>query len=438
MRIVDVGARRTVREIAPRLTWTPAPPQYLASGSGGTGRTKTVHAGRFWDGRSDALQRDVDIVIEGHRIKSVGKHRAGDAGTVIDASNETVIPGLIEIHTHLNQHFGEALGRAFLSWGITTVRNPATNTFEAMEFRESFESGARVGPRLITTGEPFDGTRVYYPGGTSLGDTGQVPLELQHAKDFGYDFIKTYVRLPDLMQKRIIEAAHAMGMPVTSHELYPAVAYGADGVEHIRGTSRRGYSPKVTALMRSYRDVIDLLTASKMTLTPTIGIQGGFRLQTLRDSSWIDDPRIQRLYPQSVTQRWRDETRNPASAAALDEAQRLVAPQERTVFQVVRGGGRVTAGTDAPINPYGLSLLMELENYASGGLTPVEVLRTATMVSAEAMGVGADIGSIEPGKLADLTFIDGDPLQNIKDLRRVRRVIKDGNVYDVSSLVAGR
>ena len=174
---------------------------------------------------------------------------------MIDASNETVIPGLIEIHTHLSENFGEALGRAFLSWGITTVRNPATNTFETNEFRESFESGARVGPRLITTGEPFDGTRIYYPGGTSLGDTGQLPLELQHAKDFGYDFVKTYVRLPDLMQKRIIESAHAMGMPVTSHELYPAVAYGADGVEHIRGTSRRGYSPKVTALMRSYQDV---------------------------------------------------------------------------------------------------------------------------------------------------------------------------------------
>src|SRR5258706_3266110 len=435
MRIVDVGARRTVREIAPRLTWTPAQPHYVVSSSSRTDQTKTVHAGRFWDGRSDALQRDVDIVIDGTRIKSVETHRAARTGTVIDASNETVIPGLIEIHTHLSQNFGEALGRAFLSWGITTVRNPATNTFEAMEHRESFESGARIGPRLITTGEPFDGTRIYYPGGTSLGDTGQVPLVLQHAKDFGYDFIKTYVRLPDLLQKRIIEAAHAMGMPVTSHELYPAVAYGADGVEHIRGTSRRGYSPKVTALMRSYRDVIDLLTASKMTLTPTIGIQGGFRLQTLRDASWMDDPRIQRLYPASIGQGWRNDTRVPASAAVLEEAQRLVSPQERTVFQVVRGGGRVTAGTDAPINPYGLSLLMELESYASSGLTPLEVLRTATMVSAEAMGVGADIGSIEAGKPADLTFIDGDPLTNIKDLRKGKRVIKNGTPYEMTALL---
>jgi Tol biopolymer transport system component/imidazolonepropionase-like amidohydrolase len=431
LKLVDVASRRVVRDIDPHLTWTPAAPAYAASSRGGT---KTIHAGRFWDGRTDTLQHDVDIVIEGTRIKSVEKHRA-HAGTVIDAASETVIPGLIEIHTHLNEHYGEALGRIFLSWGITTVRNPATNSFEAMENRESFESGARVGPRLLTTGEPFDGTRIYYPGGTSLDESGQVPLELQHAKDFGYDFIKTYVRLPDLLQKRVIEAAHAMGMPVTSHELYPAVAYGADGVEHIRGTSRRGYSPKITALMRSYRDVIELLTASKMTLTPTIGIQGGFRLQTLRDASWIGDPRVQKLYPASVADRWRDETRTPASAAALEEAARLVTPQERTIFQVVRGGGRVTAGTDAPINPYGLSLLMEMENYASSGLTPVEVLRTATMVSAEAMGVGADLGSIEPGKLADLTFVDGDPLQNIKDLRRVTRVIKDGNVYELAALL---
>src|SRR5436190_16303026 len=226
-----------------------------------------------------------------------------------------------------------------------------------------------------------------------------------------------------------------MGMPGTSHELYPAVAYGADGVEDIRGTSRRGYSPKISGLSRSYRDMIDLLTASKMTLTPTIGIQGGFRLQTMRDASWIDDPRIQKLYPPSVAERWREQTRTPAPAAALDEAARLVTPQEHTVSQIVKGGGRITAGTDAPINPYGLSLLMELENYASGGLTPVEVLRTATIVSAEAMGAGMDLGSIEPGKLADLVVIDGNPMANVKDLRRVKLVMKDGQLFDREALL---
>src|SRR5581483_9939846 len=126
----------------------------------------------------------MDIVVRGSRIASIEKHRAElHKDSVIDASNQTVIPGMIEINSHLNENFGEALGKMWLAWGITTVRNPATNTFETMENRESFESGARVGPRLITTGEPFDGTRIYYPGGTSLDDSGQLPMELQHAKD---------------------------------------------------------------------------------------------------------------------------------------------------------------------------------------------------------------------------------------------------------------
>src|SRR4029450_10057387 len=112
------------------------------------------------------------------------------------------------------------------------------------------------------------------------------------------------------------------------------------------------------------------------------------------------------LSARGCAQLWRERFRAPASCAVIEEAARLVTPQERTVYQIVKGGGRVTAGTDAPINPYGLSLLMELENYAAGGLTPVEVLRTATTVSAEAMGAGDDLGSIAPGELADLTIID--------------------------------
>jgi Tol biopolymer transport system component/imidazolonepropionase-like amidohydrolase len=428
LRLVDTIDGR-VQEIDPHLSY--AAGSFRAASAG----RALVHAGHLWDGRSDSLRDNVDIVIEGSHVSSVVAHRDDlHTGTVIDASHETVIPGLIEIHSHLAKSFGEALGRIWLAWGITTVRDPAGDPFETIEDREAIESGVRIGPRIVATGDPFDGTRVYYPGGTSLDGGAEVAEQLLRAKRLNYDFIKTYVRLPDLVQARVIEEAHRMGMPVTSHELYPAVAFGADGVEHIRGTSRRGYSPKVTALNRTYRDVIDLLAASKMTLTPTVGIQGGFQLQTLRDASWLDDPRM-KLYPPKTLQPARALLAQPHAPAEIEERAALVRRLEQTVFNVVRAGGRVTAGTDAPINPYGLSLLMELEEYVSGGLTPLEALRTATSVSAEAIGMGADLGTIEPGKLADLDIVDGNPLTNIKDLRRVKRVIKGGEAFDLETLM---
>ena len=171
-----------------------------------------------------------------------------------------------------------------------------------------------------------------------------------------------------------------------------------------------------------------------MTITPTLGIQGGFQLQTLRDSTWLADPRVA-LYPPYVAQSMHGFLAQPHAQAELEQRDALTGPLEKTVFTVVRSGGRVTAGTDAPINPYGISLLMELEQYVSGGLTPVEALRSATSVSASAMGMGADLGTIAAGRLADLILIDGNPLANIRDLRRVKRVIKNGELFDESALL---
>lgn len=428
-RLVDLVDGST-RDIVPQWSWTspPAPPPI------------TVHAGRLFDGREGAasVQRDVDVVIEGGRITAVAPHRDDQhRGQVVDASSGTVIPGLIESHTHLSKAYGEAQGRIWLSFGITTVRNPAANAFEGQEEREAIDSGARVGPRVLTTGEPLDGSRIYYPGGVALDGGGLVDQQIARAQILGFDFIKTYVRLPDLLQKRIVEGAHRAGMPVTSHEIYPAVAYGADGVEHIRGTSRRGYSPKMSELRRSYQDVVQLLTASGMTLTPTITIQGGFQVLNGRDSWWATDPRIARLYPPSVAAAGKALGAKPVPAEVQAAREALVTPQERLVAAVVNGGGRVIAGTDSPINPYGVALLSELEHYVRGGLTPAQAIRTATSVPAEAMGLGADLGSIEPGKLADLVVVDGDPLTTITDLRKTRRVVKGGAVYDVERLLTG-
>jgi Tol biopolymer transport system component/imidazolonepropionase-like amidohydrolase len=420
------GLTASVTDVPVNLTWRPSMPE---------GRT-VVHAGRLFDGRAPSLRSNVDIVIRDHRIEQVVAHRDDlHTGRVIDAGSDVVMPGLIEMHAHLGKEFGEALGRIWLAYGITSVRNPAANAYEALEDKEAIGAGARIGPRVFATGGPFDGSRIFYSGGVPLAGDQQLLPELRKTTQLGYDLIKTYVRLDDRLQKRVIDFAHANGMPVTSHEIYPAVASGADGVEHIRGTSRRGYSPKVTALNRSYQDVIDLLTASKMTLTPTIGItSGAFTLQLARDPSPLSDVRFRTLFPEHVIQANERQAKSIAPGE-IESRTAALRPMGDTVRRVVKGGGIVIAGTDSPIFPYAVAFHAELELFAQAGLTPFEVLQTATTRAADALGEGANLGSIEAGKLADLVIVTDDPLTDIRNARKVRTVIKNGEVHTLDALL---
>ncbi len=394
-----------------------------------------IHAGRLFDGRSDRAQTNMDIVVHGHRIAAVASHdQSRHTGRVIDASRYAVIPGLIDMHAHQERRTGEVLGRMWLAYGVTSVREPSADPYGAVERREAIAAGVRLGPREFFTGPLVDGSRIYYSGSSAASAWPSVEKELERARVLGYDLIKTYVRLPDALQKRVIEYAHRHGIAVSSHELYPAVAFGADHVEHIRGTSRRGYSPKVTALNRSYRDVIDLLAASGMTITPTVAIMRGFDYVALIDSTLLGDPRFQALYPPDVVQFTEARLANSRRVGA-DVVRKRLAPLGRTVREVVRAGGRVVAGTDSPIVPYGVSLHTELETYVTGGLSPYEALQTSTLVAAQALGAGADLGSIEAGKLADMVVVEGDPLRNIRDTRRVVLVIKNGRVHQLEELL---
>lgn len=425
LKLVDVTDNRTT-DVPVNLTWQPSIPE---------GRI-VVHANRLFDGKSPSLRTSVDIIIRNNRIEQVTDHRADlHTGRVVDAGDDVVMPGLIEMHTHLTPDWGERLGRIWLGYGITSVRNPAADPFEALEVKESISAGLRRGPRVFSTGGPFDGARIYYAGGVPLSSGAQLPQELAKTKQLDYDLVKTYVRLDDRLQKQIIDYAHANGLPVTSHELYPAVASGADGVEHIRGTSRRGYSPKVTALFHSYQDVADLLIASKMTITPTIGITGGaFPLMLAKDPSRLEDPKFRALFPSFVVS---DMERQAKSIAPkeFDALTDVIKPMGDLVRRIVKGGGIVIAGTDSPIFPYALAFHTELEIFQQAGLTPFEVLQTATTRAAEALGEGANLGSIEAGKLADLVIVSGDPLADVKNARKVRTVIKNGEVHTLEELL---
>jgi len=387
-----------------------------------------IHAGKLFNGRSEKYLENVDVLIEGNRIKKITPHRAGAYGNVkfIDASRQAVIPGLFEMHTHQNAQLGEKGGRLWLAYGITSIREPGTDPYDALERKESWTSGKRLGPRTFFTGGHMEGNRIYYNRNTSNVGGAQLDLELNRAVKLGYDMIKTYVGLPDNLQKLVTEFAHANGIPVASHEIYPAVGYGVDGVEHMGATSRRGYSPKLTAMNNTYQDVVQLIAKSGMYITPTISLHGGFMSLAKNEADFFDHWQFKSFYSEKL------KAELLGSATRMSES--TYSNVEKTTLNLIRSGARVTPGTDSPILASGVSYHAELQSWVKAGISPFETLRAATLWSAQEVGAEKDLGTIEPGKLADIVVVDGDPLSNIKDVLHVTGVVKNGIYLDIKSL----
>ena len=415
LRVLDLETGET-KTVPLDLKYTPAVP---------TSRI-LVHAGRLVDMKSPIVRDNVDITIDGNRIIGVVAHAAANHARreVVDASNLTVMPGLVEFHSHLQKDFGEAQGRAWLAFGVTTVRSPGNTPYEAVEDREANEAGVRPGPRVYGTGYLMEWQRVYYKMGIAISTVGQFEMELQRARVLQHDLIKSYVRLPDLQQKRMVEFAHSIGVPVATHEIYPAAFVGADNTEHTGATSRRGYSPKIATLQRSYDDVVQLFGRSGRILCPMISPAGTRKLLEL-EPELANDPRF-KLYPQWI-QGQLVSRQMSTFAATVDPT----GGSGKMVMDIMRAGGLIVAGTDTPnaINLHG-----ELTAYTMAGMTTFEALKAATVNPARALGL--DAGTVEAGKLADLVMVDGDPLANIANAHKVRRVIANGRLFEIDQLLS--
>lgn len=431
LRIVDRETRRT-RTVPLKLDWTPSRMQ---------GRT-IVHAGRLWDGAAATVRENVDIWIEGNRIAAIVPHgdHAG-AGRVIDASGLTATPGLFEMHNHQqlrSKYLGDRQGRLWLSYGITSTRSTGDPAYRALEDKEALASGARIGPRHFMTGEMLEGSRPMWSFSRPVEDAAQLALELSRAEALGYDVLKTYMRFRSDWQVRVAKWGHRrLGVSTTSHFTYPGMRYGVDGAEHFGGPTRWGYIFPHLFRGNAYDDVFKGLELGgvEMTTTNFAGRQSLLELPGLGG-----DRRIAALYPP-----WEKASlaQFMGCAAKTGPCDFFLTPNEEhsrltvtDIVRVARGGGAIMVGSDAPLDSVTISTFQNLYTLQKYGLTPFEALQAATMTPARAQGVEADLGSIEPGKLADLVLVRGTPDRDVRDLMNVTGVMKAGEYFAVDDLIA--
>ncbi len=401
---------------------------------------KRLRVGRVFDGIENRYRHNIDILIEGNRIVDLVDFGAkvDFDGELIDAINKTVIPGLIESHAHTSSFSGERLGRLWLSYGITTVRNPGTNPYDALENREAIGAGTRIGPRTFFSGRPIDGSRLYYRIFDSSVSGDSLKHELQNAIDLDFDFIKTYVRLSNTVQSEVVEFANKNGIPVASHELYPAAGFGVSSKEHLKGTARDGFGTGLSLRDRIYGDVPAILSHSKMTVTPTISLLAGIALVERESPEYFQMPQYLNFYTEEERNSFRDKFLKSYFSDKSTEALKLIMNDVRhSLGKIVQAGGKVIAGTDCPLIPCGITLHTELLlSTGNGGLTPYEALLSATAWAADAIGVGEQLGRIAPNMIADLAIIDGDPLHEISDTLKIDAVIANGRYFTVQELLA--
>ena len=391
-----------------------------------------VHAGRLWDGTSDAVRDDADIVVRRGRIAAVEPHRAGrPAARRVDASARTVLPGLWDAHIHPWQStYGGRQTALQLAYGITTAVSLGGFAYEQARVREAADAGELAGPRLLATGELLDGARVAYSMGRAHGTRAGLRRSLTRAEGLDWDFVKTYVRAPGWVMAEAAAFAHErLGVRSGSHLCSPGVQLGQDLTTHLQATQRLEFGHATTASGRAHADLVDIysatgdfhLIATPFTALPLLGA----------DPALAADPRVTVLMPPWDTATVVQRAEQPPSAAEL----RTLATETDVYRRILAAGGTVALGTDQPLVPVGLHLHLALRALHRAGLSPAEALRTATVLPARAFGAADDLGTLEPGKYADLTVIDGDPFTDFATLVRTESVLRGGRRFAQEDLV---
>ncbi|TVT41353.1 amidohydrolase family protein [Hymenobacter setariae] len=374
------------------------------------------------------------VLLQGGKVLRVGPAVAvpiPKGARVIQAEGKTVLPGLWDMHAHFQQ---AEWGPAYLAAGVTTVRDCGNEFAYINAVQRAIDRGQGVGPRILKAGI-IDGT-----GPRTLGiEVANTPAEavqlVRRYKANGFAQIKLYSSVKPEIVRAVCAEAHRLGLTVTGHipddmTITQGVVAGMDQVNHINYVVRllrRNPDGSVILSDTTANRVFAFLKAHHTVIDPTVGV---FELayRSTKDDIMAIEPGYLRL-PQPLQALFVNMGQEPADAA---KSAPYVSSYPRLVKALHDHGIPVVAGTDMGFP--GTSLARELELYVQGGLTPMQALQTATIDAARAMQVAARVGSLEAGKQADLVIIDGNPLVNIRDIRQVRLVVKEGQVYEPAQM----
>jgi len=396
-----------------------------------------VHAGKLLDVRLGKTLSDQAIVIEEGKIVSVGpmtsaNRSSGDS--LIDLPNATVLPGLTDAHTHLTgdprnigyQALGISIPRATLTGarnarltleaGFTTVRNVGAEGYSDVALRDAINAGDVPGPRMLVSGPALGITgghcdenllpSEYHVTGEGVADGVEgVQHKVREVIKYGADLIKicatggvlSHGDNPQASQytleemKAIVADAHRLGRKVAAH------AHGAQG---ILWASEAGVD---SIEHGSYTDDAAIAEMKK---------NGTYLVPTLYLADWLL-ANAERLHvPPEMVAKGRE----------------VMPAARKNVAHAFASGVKVAFGTDAAVYPHGLNA-REFAVMVSLGLTPLQAIQASTINAADLLGWSDKIGAVEPGKYADIIAVDGDPLQDVTTLERVRFVMKGGVVY---------
>jgi Tol biopolymer transport system component len=375
--------------------------------------------------KGDEVLKDADIVIENNRIKSVGaKGSVASGAKVFDVKGKTIVPGFIDTHAHwteIRRGILDTQNWAFLAnlaYGVTSGLDVQTGTNDMFAYQDLADSGDIIGLRAFSTG----------PGVFSDNNFQSVEevkgVLLKYKKYYGTHNIKSYIVGNRRQRQYMVQAAKDLEMMPTTEG---GIDLKLDLTHVIDGFHGNEHTLPIAPL---YKDVLQLFAQSGIAETPTLIVNYGgpfgenywYEYSEVHDNAKLNHFTPHKIIDEKTKRRpeWfrKDEYAFPKFAAQVTKLQ--------------RAGGLVGVGSHGQLQ--GLGYHWELWMLASGGMTPLEVLRCATVNGSKIIGRPADLGSLEVGKLADLVILDKNPLEDIHNTNSVSWVMKNGELFEGDTL----